>query len=74
MSCCFPDVGDDAVGVQIDAPAREGEANAALLDFMAEVISCFVTTCSALNSRTSCSQFIQIKCQFQTRSRLSVSR
>lgn len=37
--CCrCSDVGDDAVGVQIDAPAREGEANAALLDFMAEVI------------------------------------
>lgn len=32
------DIGDDAVGVQIDAPAREGEANAALLDFMAETL------------------------------------
>lgn len=36
--CCSSDIGEDAVGVQIDAPAREGEANAALLDFMAEVI------------------------------------
>lgn len=28
---------DGAVGVQIDAPAREGEANAALLEYIAEV-------------------------------------
>ncbi|CAI5472107.1 unnamed protein product [Closterium sp. Yama58-4] len=28
----------DAVGVAIDAPAREGEANAALLEFMADVL------------------------------------
>jgi len=38
---CSSDIGDDAVGVQIDAPAREGEANAALLDFMAEVSGLF---------------------------------
>ncbi|GAB2279164.1 hypothetical protein Dimus_013818 [Dionaea muscipula] len=31
------DVNDDAVGVQIDAPARDGEANAALLDYMTTV-------------------------------------
>ena len=31
------DIGDEAVGVQIDAPASEGEANVALLEFMAEV-------------------------------------
>jgi len=31
------DVSDDAVGVQIDAPARDGEANAALLDFISSV-------------------------------------
>ncbi|GJP53908.1 hypothetical protein CLOM_g13031 [Closterium sp. NIES-68] len=28
----------DAVGVAIDAPAREGEANAAILEFMADVL------------------------------------
>ncbi|KAL2906750.1 UPF0235 protein C15orf40-like protein [Bienertia sinuspersici] len=32
------DVSDEAVGVQIDAPARDGEANAALLDFISSVI------------------------------------
>ncbi|XP_021728101.1 LOW QUALITY PROTEIN: UPF0235 protein C15orf40 homolog [Chenopodium quinoa] len=32
------DVGEEAVGVQIDAPARDGEANAALLDFISSVI------------------------------------
>ncbi|KAL2630969.1 hypothetical protein R1flu_015655 [Riccia fluitans] len=31
-------VGDEKVGVQIDAPARDGEANEALLGFMAEVL------------------------------------
>ncbi|KAJ0972767.1 hypothetical protein J5N97_020726 [Dioscorea zingiberensis] len=31
------DVGDEAVGVQIDAPARDGEANAALLEFMSSL-------------------------------------
>ncbi|KAG6558126.1 hypothetical protein Mapa_000307 [Marchantia paleacea] len=30
------DVGEERVGVQIDAPARDGEANEALLGFMAE--------------------------------------
>jgi hypothetical protein len=28
--------------VQIDAPARDGEANAALVDFISSVISCFL--------------------------------
>ncbi|BBN08955.1 uncharacterized protein MPTK1_4g15880 [Marchantia polymorpha subsp. ruderalis] len=32
------DVGEERVGVQIDAPARDGEANEALLGFMAEVL------------------------------------
>ncbi|GAB4847720.1 hypothetical protein Ancab_026782 [Ancistrocladus abbreviatus] len=32
------EVNDEAVGVQIDAPARDGEANAALLDFISSVI------------------------------------
>ncbi|KAJ7514659.1 hypothetical protein O6H91_23G054500 [Diphasiastrum complanatum] len=31
------ELGEDGVGIQIDAPARDGEANAAVLDFMAEV-------------------------------------
>jgi len=30
-------VSDEAVGVQIDAPARDGEANAALLDYISSV-------------------------------------
>ena len=33
------DLGDEAVGVQIDAPAKDGEANAALLEYMSSV--CF---------------------------------
>ncbi|MFS8023632.1 putative YggU-like superfamily protein [Helianthus anomalus] len=32
------DFDDEAVGVQIDAPAKDGEANAALLDYMSSVI------------------------------------
>ncbi|KAL9263139.1 UPF0235 protein C15orf40-like protein [Drosera capensis] len=32
------DINDDAVGIQIDAPARDGEANAALLDFISSVV------------------------------------
>ncbi|XP_043721539.1 UPF0235 protein C15orf40 homolog [Telopea speciosissima] len=32
------DFNDEAVGVQIDAPARDGEANAALLDYISSVI------------------------------------
>ncbi|KAF3783411.1 C15orf40-like protein [Nymphaea thermarum] len=32
------DVSDEAVGVQIDAPAKDGEANAALLDFISSVL------------------------------------
>jgi uncharacterized protein YggU (UPF0235/DUF167 family) len=30
------------VGVQIDAPARDGEANAALVDFISSVSSSFI--------------------------------
>jgi hypothetical protein len=45
---CCSDVGDDAVGVQIDAPAREGEANAALLDFMAEVVLGSINCCTQI--------------------------
>lgn len=41
LSCMFleivADFGDDALGVQIDAPAKDGEANAALLDYMSSV-------------------------------------
>ncbi|XP_059624439.1 uncharacterized protein LOC132267317 isoform X2 [Cornus florida] len=32
------DFNDDALGVQIDAPAKDGEANAALLDYISSVI------------------------------------
>ncbi|KAK1264353.1 hypothetical protein QJS04_geneDACA008622 [Acorus gramineus] len=32
------DFGDESVGVQIDAPARDGEANAALIEYMASVL------------------------------------
>lgn len=32
---------DEALGVQIDAPAKDGEANAALLDFISSVMSLF---------------------------------
>lgn len=31
------DLSDEAVGVQIDAPAKDGEANAALLDYISSV-------------------------------------
>eukprot|EP00897_Mesotaenium_endlicherianum_P006345 jgi/Mesen1/5739/ME000029S05052 len=31
-------VGEETVGVQIDAPPRDGEANSALLEFIAEVL------------------------------------
>uniref|UniRef100_A0A0R0KII6 Uncharacterized protein n=2 Tax=Glycine max TaxID=3847 RepID=A0A0R0KII6_SOYBN len=33
-SASVTDISDEAVGVQIDAPARDGEANAALLDYI----------------------------------------
>lgn len=33
------EIGEEAVGVQVDAPARDGEANAALVDFISSVIS-----------------------------------
>lgn len=36
------DVDDDAVGVQIDAPAKDGEANAALLDYISSVSLSFL--------------------------------
>jgi hypothetical protein len=36
------EIGDEAVGVQIDAPARDGEANAALVDFISSVSSSFI--------------------------------
>ncbi|ESW09689.1 hypothetical protein PHAVU_009G147900 [Phaseolus vulgaris] len=37
-SASVTDISDEAVGVQIDAPARDGEANAALLDFFSSVL------------------------------------
>ncbi|KAJ4779622.1 UPF0235 protein [Rhynchospora pubera] len=37
-SASITDIGEEAVGVQIDAPARDGEANAALLDFISSVL------------------------------------
>ncbi|WJX34626.1 hypothetical protein P8452_22724 [Trifolium repens] len=37
-SASVTDVSDEAVGVQIDAPARDGEANAALLDYISSVL------------------------------------
>ncbi|KAG6717167.1 hypothetical protein I3842_04G084400 [Carya illinoinensis] len=36
-SSSITDFSDEAVGVQIDAPAKDGEANAALLDFISSV-------------------------------------
>lgn len=32
------DFGDDSLGVQIDAPPKDGEANAALLDYLSSVL------------------------------------
>ncbi|KAL5192395.1 putative serine/threonine-protein kinase WNK6 [Glycine soja] len=37
-SASVTDISDEAVGVQIDAPARDGEANAALLDYISSGI------------------------------------
>ncbi|KAL9462324.1 hypothetical protein AB3S75_000349 [Citrus x aurantiifolia] len=37
-SCSITDLSDEAVGVQIDAPAKDGEANAALLEYMSSVL------------------------------------
>ncbi|KAJ4786522.1 UPF0235 protein [Rhynchospora pubera] len=37
-SASITDIGEEAIGVQIDAPARDGEANAALLDFISSVL------------------------------------
>ncbi|KAL5192393.1 putative serine/threonine-protein kinase WNK6 [Glycine soja] len=36
-SASVTDISDEAVGVQIDAPARDGEANAALLDYISSL-------------------------------------
>ncbi|KAL3728902.1 hypothetical protein ACJRO7_033480 [Eucalyptus globulus] len=36
-SASITDLSDEAVGVQIDAPAKDGEANAALLEYMSSV-------------------------------------
>ncbi|CAI9109023.1 OLC1v1008753C2 [Oldenlandia corymbosa var. corymbosa] len=33
------DISDEALGVQIDAPAKDGEANAALLEYISDVSS-----------------------------------
>ncbi|TYI85953.1 hypothetical protein E1A91_D04G033700v1 [Gossypium mustelinum] len=37
-SSSITDFSDDSVGVQIDAPAKDGEANAALLDYISSVL------------------------------------
>ncbi|KAL1290864.1 hypothetical protein HN51_059397 [Arachis hypogaea] len=37
-SASVTDISDEAVGVQIDAPARDGEANAALLNYISSVL------------------------------------
>ncbi|ESQ30585.1 hypothetical protein EUTSA_v10011860mg [Eutrema salsugineum] len=37
-SASITDVSEEAVGVQIDAPARDGEANAALLEYISSVL------------------------------------
>ncbi|OMO57080.1 hypothetical protein CCACVL1_26021 [Corchorus capsularis] len=37
-SSSITDFSDNAVGVQIDAPAKDGEANAALLDYISSVL------------------------------------
>ncbi|XVF61856.1 hypothetical protein PTKIN_Ptkin08bG0167700 [Pterospermum kingtungense] len=37
-SSSITDFSEDAVGVQIDAPAKDGEANAALLDYISSVL------------------------------------
>ncbi|XP_030517088.1 UPF0235 protein C15orf40 homolog [Rhodamnia argentea] len=37
-SASITDLSDEAVGVQIDAPAKDGEANAALLEYMSSVL------------------------------------
>ncbi|KAL0864605.1 hypothetical protein Bca101_043723 [Brassica carinata] len=38
-SASITDVSDKAVGIQIDSPARDGEANAALLEYMSSDLS-----------------------------------
>ncbi|CAN0877491.1 UPF0235 protein C15orf40 homolog [Linum grandiflorum] len=40
------DFSDEALGVQIDAPAKDGEANAALLDYISSVILLVVVSLS----------------------------
>ncbi|KAK4760978.1 hypothetical protein SAY87_005871 [Trapa incisa] len=37
-SASITDLSEEAVGVQIDAPPKDGEANAALLDYMSSVL------------------------------------
>ncbi|OAY36046.1 UPF0235 protein C15orf40 homolog [Manihot esculenta] len=37
-SSSITDFSDEALGVQIDAPAKDGEANAALLDYISSVL------------------------------------
>lgn len=37
-SSSITDLSDEAVGVQIDAPAKDGEANVALLEYMSSVL------------------------------------
>lgn len=45
----FAEIGEEAVGVQIDAPARDGEANAALVDFISSVINWFTAVTKRLD-------------------------
>lgn len=42
----FPDISPDGVGVQIAAPAREGEANGELVHYFAEVLDVRKTSIS----------------------------
>jgi hypothetical protein len=42
----YVDLSDEAVGVQIDAPAKDGEANAALLDYISSVSIFFLISLS----------------------------
>ncbi|CAN0877489.1 UPF0235 protein C15orf40 homolog [Linum grandiflorum] len=45
-SASITDFSDEALGVQIDAPAKDGEANAALLDYISSVILLVVVSLS----------------------------
>lgn len=42
VSCGNEDFSDEALGVQIDAPAKDGEANAALLEYISSVSLPFI--------------------------------